>query len=44
MPELSRVHMDPEQPVPAVGDGVTLTELPAEALAALIDVAGERSN
>ena len=42
MPELSRVHMDPEQPVPGVGDGVTLAELPAEALAALIDVAGEQ--
>ena len=42
MPELSRVHMDPEQPVPGVGDGVMLAELPAEALAALIDVAGEQ--
>jgi hypothetical protein len=42
MPELSRVHMDPEQPVPGVGDGVMLAELPAEALDALIDVAGEQ--
>ena len=42
MPELSRVHMDPEQPVPGVGDGVMLAELPAEALAALIGVAGEQ--
>ena len=42
MPELRRVHMDPEQPAPGVGDGVTLTELPADALAALIDAAGEQ--
>jgi hypothetical protein len=40
MPELGRVHMDPEQPVPAVGDGLMLAELPAEALDAFIDVAG----
>ena len=42
MPELSRVHMDPEEPVPGVGDGVMLAELPAEALDALIDVADEQ--
>jgi FAD binding domain-containing protein/berberine-like enzyme len=40
MPELSRVHMDAEQPVPAVGDGLMLAELPSDALDAFIDVAG----
>jgi hypothetical protein len=40
MPELSRVHMDAEQPVPAVGDGLMLAELPPEALDAFIDLAG----
>jgi hypothetical protein len=40
MPELSRVHMDAEQPVPAVGDGLMLAELPPEALDAFIDIAG----
>jgi hypothetical protein len=40
MPELSHVHMDPEGPVPTVGDGLMLAELPAEALDTFIDVAG----
>ena len=40
MPELSRVHMDPERPVAAVGDGLMLAELPPEALDAFIDMAG----
>ena len=40
LPELSRVHMDPEQPAPAVGDGLMLAELPAEAIDAFIDAAG----
>src|SRR5262249_51636454 len=40
MPELSRVHMDPEQPVPAVGDGLMLAELPPDALDAFINIAG----
>jgi len=39
MTELSRVHMDPEQPVPAVGDGMLLAELPGEAVDAFIDAA-----
>jgi hypothetical protein len=39
MPELSRVHMDAEQPVPAVGDGLMLAELPPDALDAFIDIA-----
>ena len=41
-PELSRVHMDPEQPVPGVGDGLTLAELPRDAIDTFIDVAGPR--
>jgi FAD/FMN-containing dehydrogenase len=40
MPELGRVHMDAAHPVPAVGDGLMLAELPPEALDAFIDVAG----
>jgi FAD/FMN-containing dehydrogenase len=40
MPELSRVHMDAERPVPAVGDGLMLVELPLEALDAFIDIGG----
>ncbi|WP_188194121.1 FAD-binding oxidoreductase [Nonomuraea sp. SYSU D8015] len=34
------MHMDPPGPVPALGDGATLAELPAEALKALLDAAG----
>ena len=34
--------MDPEQPVPGVGDGLTLAELPPDALDTFIDVAGPR--
>ena len=30
------MHMDPEQPVPGVGDGLMLAELPAEAIDALM--------
>ena len=41
MPALSHLHMDPEHPVPAAGDGLMLAELPAEALDAFVDVAGE---
>ena len=40
MPELSHVHMDPEGPVPGVGDGLMLAELPAKALDTFVDVAG----
>ncbi len=35
--------MDPEQPVPGTGDGVTLAELPREAVDVLVDVAGAGS-
>jgi hypothetical protein len=40
MPSLSRVAMDPPQPVPVAGDGLMLCDLPAEALNALLKVAG----
>jgi hypothetical protein len=37
---LSHLHMDPEQPVPGVGDGLLLASLPAEAIEKLVRVAG----
>jgi hypothetical protein len=40
---LTRLHQDPEDPSPAVGDGALVAELPAEALDALIDAAGPDS-
>jgi FAD/FMN-containing dehydrogenase len=40
MPALSGVAMDPPQPVPVAGDGLMLRDLPAEALNALLKVAG----
>jgi hypothetical protein len=40
MPELSHLHMDPEQPVPGIGDGMMLGELTGAAMADLFDVAG----
>jgi hypothetical protein len=40
MPELSHLHMDPEQPVPGIGDGMMLGELTSAAMADLVDVAG----
>ncbi len=39
-PALSHLHMDPEQPTPNVGDGLMLSSLPAEAIDAVIRVAG----
>jgi hypothetical protein len=38
--ELIRLHMDPEQPVPAIGGGQLLHALPSEAIDALLAVAG----
>ncbi len=38
--ELLRLHMDPEQPVPAIGGGRLLRQLPPEAIDALLAVAG----
>jgi FAD/FMN-containing dehydrogenase len=40
MPSLSEVAMDPPQPVPVVGDGLMLRDVPAEALDALLSAAG----
>ena len=40
MPALSHLHMDPEEPVPGVADGLNIGELPAEAIDAFVDVAG----
>jgi hypothetical protein len=37
---LSHMHMDPEQPVPAAGDGLMIGHLPADALDAFIEAAG----
>jgi FAD/FMN-containing dehydrogenase len=39
-PALTHVHMDPEQPVPAAGDGLMVDHLPANALDAFVEVAG----
>jgi hypothetical protein len=40
---LSHLHMDPEQPVPGIGTHAMLEELPAEAIDALVAVAGHES-
>jgi hypothetical protein len=40
MPALSHMHMDPEQPVPAAGDGLMVDHLSADALDAFAEVAG----
>ena len=36
---LSALHMDPEHPVPGAGDGMLLTDVPAEAVDAIADLA-----
>jgi hypothetical protein len=40
MPALSHLHMDPEHPIPAAGDGLLLADLPARAVDAFVEVAG----
>jgi hypothetical protein len=40
---LSRIHMDPESPVPGVGEGGLLRELPDDAIEAFAGVAGPGS-
>jgi FAD/FMN-containing dehydrogenase len=40
MPELVHAHMDPEHPVPGMGDHQLLDELTPETIAAMVDVAG----
>jgi hypothetical protein len=37
---LCRIHMDPENPVPGLGEGMTIRELPDEAIEAFAGVAG----
>ncbi len=41
--ELSRIHMDPENPVPGIGEGMTLAELPDEAIEAWVGAVGPES-
>jgi Berberine and berberine like len=43
MPAVSHLHMDPEQPVPGLGDGLMIADLPAQAIDALIEVAGQNA-
>jgi FAD/FMN-containing dehydrogenase len=40
VPALSGVHMDPDRPVPAVGDGLMLAKLPSEAIDGLLEAVG----
>src|SRR3954467_12084440 len=40
MPALGHLHMDPERPVPAFGDGMMIAQLPAQALDAFVATAG----
>lgn len=40
VPALGQLHMDPTEPVPALGDGVLLTDFPATATDALVAVVG----
>ena len=40
---LCRIHMDPENPVPGLGEGMTIRELPDEAIDASAGVAGPGS-
>jgi hypothetical protein len=40
---LCRIHMDPENPVPGLGEGLTIRELPDEAIDAFASVAGPGS-
>jgi FAD/FMN-containing dehydrogenase len=43
-PALSQLHMDPTEPMPAVGDGTLLTDFPAAAADALVGLAGADAN
>jgi FAD/FMN-containing dehydrogenase len=40
---LSELHMDPPQPVPFAGDGMLLSQLPADAVDAVVGIAGSGS-
>jgi hypothetical protein len=39
-PGLAALHMDPPEPVPGAGDGMSLTDFPAEAVDALVGATG----
>jgi hypothetical protein len=39
-PALARLNIDPEQPIPSVGDGALLTDFPAAAIDTLVALAG----
>lgn len=41
---LSALHMDPDEPVPGLGDGMQLADLPTEAIEALVLTAGANSD
>jgi len=41
---LGQLHMDPAEPVPAVGDGALLTDFPAAAADAVVGLAGADAN
>ena len=41
---LSHIHMDPENPVPGIGEGMLIKELPDEAIEAWAAATGPRSN
>jgi FAD/FMN-containing dehydrogenase len=41
--QLSKVHMDPEHPVPGAGDGMLLSDFPEEAIDSLLRLAGAGS-
>jgi FAD/FMN-containing dehydrogenase len=43
-PALNHMHMDPEHPVPATGDGMLLRELPPDAVDEIIRTAGARAS
>jgi FAD/FMN-containing dehydrogenase len=41
LPALSRLHMDPEHPVPGFGDGMMIAQLPKQAIDAFVAIAGD---
>ena len=43
-PGLAAVHMDPPEPVPGVGDGMSLADFPAEAIDGLVGAAGPETD
>ena len=43
-PGLAALHMDPPEPVPSLGDGMLLGDFPAEAIDAVVGVAGPASD